>query len=447
MDDISNEFTIIDEGTDEGADDSEDAHSASSFNVSSLRRPTRKKRETDIRKTTRTCLDELHDALLRHQWTKAAEFMQNYIQVLEDSCSQQKMHSSQRVWRMGAEILRHHPDATVEDFNSFYDRMKHLQMSNYLKVSLEHAFYLISKDKIDDAKRQLSLAESWRYGKFSASQEKITKLIQAYHGLLDFSIWITKRNQLVENGSHDFADAASNQEMHTYFRQASSKFHEVIKQPGVWDPFVLCFVKLLEFYDDYNGAVQVLNNYAYADGFPANPNAQIYLYKFLKKNNADVKKLVKVLRVLHILVPSHKLMLKFCSLLDGLDKTKYQQESLKILFDLLDYSDWKDYHKVWKRLEKKISLVIKLGYSEWIKEQWESRKDWWPAFHFSTYQAKRNVSDNLNFACRKATIAGFLLSKKCRYFKVVYKEGMKANPKLMKKMKKRIEKSSIASQS
>lgn len=30
--------------------------------------------------------------------------------------------------------------------------------------------------------------------------------------------------------------------MHSYFRQASVTLQEIIKQPGVWDPFVLACV-------------------------------------------------------------------------------------------------------------------------------------------------------------------------------------------------------------
>lgn len=34
----------------------------------------------------------------------------------------------------------------------------------------------------------------------------------------------------------------SNPEMHSYFRQASVTLQEVIRRPGVWDPFVLAYV-------------------------------------------------------------------------------------------------------------------------------------------------------------------------------------------------------------
>lgn len=54
---------------------------------------------------------------------------------------------------------------------------------------------------------------------------------------------------------------------------------------------------MLEFYNDQKGAEKVLKDYAYDKAFPANPNAHIYLYEFLKRNDAPKKKLMKVLEV------------------------------------------------------------------------------------------------------------------------------------------------------
>lgn len=54
---------------------------------------------------------------------------------------------------------------------------------------------------------------------------------------------------------------------------------------------------MLEFYNDHEGAVKVLNDYAYDDSFPPNPNAHVYLYRYMKKQNHPLKKLLKVLKV------------------------------------------------------------------------------------------------------------------------------------------------------
>lgn len=185
-----------------------------------------------------------------------------------------------------------------------------------------------------------------------------------------------------------------------YFRQASVTLSEIIKQPGIWDPFVLsyitvrrhltlsslkmflclnffkalfppdfslqwaahfdvnkkkekycsinmlscvsCLLQMLEHNNSIDEALKVLQNYAYNKEFPSNPNAHVYLYQFLKRHNAPPSALISSLRVwdhyerltngsiecwrwiephlcvfqiLHSVVPSHKLMLDFCSLL------------------------------------------------------------------------------------------------------------------------------------
>lgn len=40
----------------------------------------------------------------------------------------------QIIWRIGTEILHHHPNSTLEDYNSFYERVKHSGVKHYLKV-------------------------------------------------------------------------------------------------------------------------------------------------------------------------------------------------------------------------------------------------------------------------------------------------------------------------
>lgn len=43
------------------------------------------KRKRDFTQTTSTCLSFIHEALLKHQWQRAAEYMHSYLQTLEDS--------------------------------------------------------------------------------------------------------------------------------------------------------------------------------------------------------------------------------------------------------------------------------------------------------------------------------------------------------------------------
>jgi TATA box-binding protein-associated factor RNA polymerase I subunit A len=48
------------------------------------------KKEKDFTQTTSACLSFIQEALLKHQWQQAAEYMHSYLQILEDSDSSKK---------------------------------------------------------------------------------------------------------------------------------------------------------------------------------------------------------------------------------------------------------------------------------------------------------------------------------------------------------------------
>lgn len=54
---------------------------------------------------------------------------------------------------------------------------------------------------------------------------------------------------------------------------------------------------MLEFYEDHEEAEKVLNDYAYDNAFPPNPNAHVYLYQYFKRHDTPERKLMKVLKV------------------------------------------------------------------------------------------------------------------------------------------------------
>lgn len=110
---------------------------------------------------------------------------------------------------------------------------------------------------------------------------------------------------------------------------------------------------MLEFYEDNEEAEKVLNDYAYDNTFPPNPNAHVYLYQYLKRHDTPEKKSMKVLKVkqhvekvtvkhtndiqglmrllmyfllpqiLQTLVPSHELMLEYSSFLLQSGKSRF----------------------------------------------------------------------------------------------------------------------------
>ncbi|KAI4899152.1 hypothetical protein NFI96_013240, partial [Prochilodus magdalenae] len=341
-------------------------------------------KESGFHKTTRLCLKVIKDAMLHHRWEEAAQYFVVYTQTLEETTAHKQQLACEIIWRLGTEILQHHPNSQLEDFNTLYERMKNTGVKNYAKICLEHSFHLLLNGYFNDAKRQLSVAASWRYGKQSEQQSLELKLIHAYCGFLDYFIWCTKKSSITS------LDANTSREIHSYFRQASVTLQEIIAQPGVWDPFVLSYVNMMEFYNDQEGALKILENYAYNKDYPSNPNAHVYLYEFLKRHNAPPAKLISTLKTLHCLVPSHELMLKYCSLLLKSENEKDLRESFTVAVDLLDYPSWKHDLKAWTCLLQVMTALKTKGLKHLIKKEWKQRRDFWLPMHYRDYHGKKD---------------------------------------------------------
>ncbi|XP_059136633.1 TATA box-binding protein-associated factor RNA polymerase I subunit A isoform X1 [Peromyscus eremicus] len=401
------------------------------------------KRKRDFTQTTSACLSFIHEALLKHQWQRAAEYMHSYLQTLEDSDPYKRQAAPEIIWKLGSEILFYHPRSNVETFNSFADRMKNIGVLNYLKISLQHALYLLHHGMLEDANRNLSDAETWRYGEKSSSQEVLINLVQAYKGLLQYYTWSKKKTELSELDEDDYAYTAKTQNMLSQSCKTSANIGALLKTPGVWDPFVKSYVEMLEFYGDQDGAREILTNYAYDEKFPSNPNAHIYLYEFLKREKAPRAKLISVLKILHEIVPSHPLMLEFHMLLRKSETEEHRKLGLAVLFEVLDFAGCTKNITAWKYLAKYLKQTLMESHLAWVEEEWKSRRSWWPAFHFSCFWAKSDWKADTGLACEKAFVAGILLGKDCRYFRYILKQGRETLKKKIKWMKKSVKKYSI----
>ncbi|KAM9612706.1 TATA box-binding protein-associated factor RNA polymerase I subunit A isoform 1-T2 [Trichechus inunguis] len=401
------------------------------------------KKEKDFAKTTNACLDLIQEALLKHQWQKAAEYMHSYLQILEDSDTSKRQAAPEIIWRLGSEILYYHPKSNVETFSTFADRMKNIGVMNYLKISLQHALYLLHHGMLEDANRNLSQAETWRYGEKSSSQEILINLIQAYKGLLQYYTWSQKKMELSKLDEEDYAYSTATQNMLNHSCKTSVNLGALIQIPGVWDPFVKSYVEMLEFCGDQDGAREVLTNYAYDEKFPSNPNAHIYLYNFLKREKAPKEKLISVLKILYQIVPSHKLMLEFHRILRNSEKEEHRKLGLEVLFAVLDFAGCTKNITAWKYLAKYLKQTLMGSHLAWVQEQWHSRRNWWPTFHFSYFWAKSDWTEDKALACEKALVAGMLLGKGCRYFRYISKQGHQALKKKIKRMNKSVKRYSI----
>ncbi|KAM4812720.1 TATA box-binding protein-associated factor RNA polymerase I subunit A [Urocitellus parryii] len=401
------------------------------------------KKKKDFAQTTSACLNFIQEALLKHEWQQAAEYMYSYLQTLEDSDTYKKQAAPEVIWRLGSEILFYHPKSNVETFNTFADRMKNIGVLNYVKISLQHALYLMHHGMLEDANRNLSQAETWRYGEKSSSQEILINLVQAYKGLLQYYTWSKKKAELSKLDENDYAYSSATQSMLSDSWKTSVNICGLIKTPGVWDPFVKSYVEMLEFYGDQDEARKILTNYAYDEKFPSNPNAHIYLYSFLKKEKAPRAKLLSVLKNLYQIVPSHRLMLEFHMLLRKSEKEELRKLGLKVLFGVLDFAGCTKNITAWKYLARYLRQLLMENRLAWVQEEWSSRKSWWPTFHFSYFWAKSDWKEDADLTCEKAFVAGILLGKGCRYFRYILKQDHQVLKKKIKRMKKSVKKYSI----
>ncbi|XP_053462895.1 TATA box-binding protein-associated factor RNA polymerase I subunit A isoform X2 [Nycticebus coucang] len=388
------------------------------------------KKKKDFSQTTSSCLSFIQEALLKHQWQRAAEYMYSYFQTLETTDGHNRQTIPEIIWKLGSEILFYHPKSNVETFTTFADRMKNIGVMNYLKISLQHALYLLHHGMLEDADKNLSEAETWRYGEKSSSQEILINLVQAYKGLLQYYTWSRKKKELSKLDKDDYVYGTTTRSMISRSWKTSINLSALIKIPGVWDPFVRSYVEMLEFYGDQDAAQEVLTNYAYDEKFPSNPNAHIYLYNFLKRKKAPRAKLLSVLKILYQIVPSHKLMLEFHTLLRKSEKEEHHKLGLEVLFGVLDYAGCTKKITAWKYLAKYLKQTLMGNHLVWVQEQWNSRKNWWPSFHFSYFWAKSDWKEDTALAC-------------CRYFRYISKQDHQVLRKKIKQMKKSVKKYSI----
>ncbi|KAM6991731.1 TATA box-binding protein-associated factor RNA polymerase I subunit A [Tautogolabrus adspersus] len=411
MDDLEREIEPL-EDPDDDDDEDDDSEDHSSKGGKKAKPPlvnpmcVVSPKETGFHQSTRTCLERIREALLHHRWQEASEYMACYPQMLEDPTNGKAQQYKELIWRISTEILHHHPNSKIEDYNNIYERMKNSGVRHYLMICLEHSFHLMLNGHIEDAKLQMSVAESWRHGKESASQLQTTKLIQAYRSLLDYIIWCDKKST---HSDSDYTDSSDNQDMHNYFRQASVNLKEILRNPGVWDPFILSYVEMLDFYEDHEQALQILNDYAYDSNFPPNPNAHVYLYQYLQRHDHPDKKQIKVLKILHVLVPSHELMLEYGSFLLQSEKNGDTQKALGVILEMLDFACWRDNLDVWKHLKTIIQkLQLQEDWKNAVSELMAVRKDWWPALHFTNFHASKDSAENPELMSVKASLTKIL---------------------------------------
>ncbi|CAL8317030.1 unnamed protein product [Boreogadus saida] len=370
--------------------------------------------ESGFHQSTRTCCLKVRNAMLHNDWHKAGQYMASYFQAIEDTNVSVAQQHIEIIWKTGTDILHHLPNVTMENYNDFYEQMKLLGLNNYLLVSLEHSFHLMVNGQLEKARHQLSMAETWRHGRLSESQSQRVKLVQAYRSLLDYFTWCDKRENFSTTAALSTDEMAA-LDMETVYKKSTVNLEEILKNPGVWDPFILCYIEMLEHYERHDEISKILEDYAYNESFPPNPNAHVYLYRHLKKTGAPEKKLRRVLKVLHDLVPSHELMPEYFTLLLQSEKEEDLRKALDVSLLMLDYACWKINLAAWKSLKAAIIKLKQQNVDNWkdvVGDSMASRRDWWPAFHFTHFHAKEDLTTDQALLKVKAWVCRLLFPDK-----------------------------------
>nr|XP_008510076.1 PREDICTED: TATA box-binding protein-associated factor RNA polymerase I subunit A-like isoform X1 [Equus przewalskii] len=94
------------------------------------------------------------------------------------------------------------------------------------------------------------------------------------------------------------------------------------------------------------------------------------------------------------------------------EKEEHHKLGLEVLFGVLDFAGCTKNITAWKYLAKCLRQTLMRSHLAWVQEEWSSRKNWWPGFHFSYFWAKSDWKEDKALACEKALVAGVLSGKK-----------------------------------
>ncbi|KAF6073704.1 TATA-box binding protein associated factor, RNA polymerase I subunit A [Phyllostomus discolor] len=125
------------------------------------------------------------------------------------------------------------------------------------------------------------------------------------------------------------------------------------------------------------------------------------------------------------------------------EREEHRKLGLEVLFGVLDFAGCTKNRTAWQYLAKCLRQTLTGNHLAWVLEQWTPRKSWWPGFHFSSFRARGDWTEDRALAHEKAFVAGTLLGRGCRYFRYISKQDHQALRKKMKRIKKLVKKYSI----
>ncbi|XP_072031209.1 TATA box-binding protein-associated factor RNA polymerase I subunit A-like isoform X2 [Amphiura filiformis] len=366
-----------------------------------------------------TLLNLLKECLLCHRWKQSGKILSSLC--LYPSAEYEKgMPGRELIWKCGIEMLYHHPDATYKDISQFHSKRCQLdaKVSPYKRL-LDHAFYLLSEQKVKEAygviKMKATIGKLQQVYPRTSKQAEYEKhtlqnvwkdLVSAYTGVVAYMLWY-------QTGAENSAD--TKQEVEKFWETAVLHLGQMTDKPGVWDVFITKHLELLCSKDQMEEAVELARKYC--DTNPENPNAHKYLYHQMKSNGADTSSLIEVLKDIINRLPSDELVLEYVDLLRQESKHCHK-DYLPPLFNLLDFACWRDEVKPWQALADRLCSIhlkkSRLGVKV-MKSCWKQRQGWWGDYHFDTLHASQIAKRDKLLAVQKATVATFLLNPDCGF--------------------------------
>lgn len=365
----------------------------------------------------------LRECLLNQSWTEALKVLQSVVKVPQGT--------SYAIWKVGTELQGMENEGNRDLIQQLSNQMRLISDLNSQEVVLDFMSYLLSVGENEEAVRVLQEVKK-RQGRKKEKEEVdyyMEKLHVAYLGLLWYLEWkrcLCLQSDFTLNDADGTLGESLLQmsqqqsvstQMVSYRDKAIACFNKLRGEPGVWDMFVTKYAELQLYSDKVAEAVDILKEYR--DSNPDNLNAHKYLYMFCREHCPEKEDLKQQLKTIAEMSPSDGLVLQLCEELQDEPSV-----AVAYLFKLLDYSCWQQNSQAWGMLAEFLTKIYKhrSGKSrkerEVVKECWDTRESWWPAYQFSSYRANSDP-DSKGQLLSKTIVASLLCGKDCEFVKIV----------------------------
>lgn len=373
----------------------------------------------------------LKECLLGQRWAEAND-------ILNTMCLYQTPVIDS-LWKCGAYVMQNHPNSNPELVENLLRMVRTMSPDDQTQKRLEHALYLLSQDKIDDAFNtitDITRKDVKRHTTKDHQNEEWKLRMFAYTGMIEYYHWL---KELEKTGNDDDQEPKVSKTADIYSRKAMTNLDKVTTRPGVWDIFIRKHAEILESKGDFAKLEKLLTRYQ--EKHPTNPNALVYLYEFRKKHHPTYTEALKdVLKKLTSLLPAESYTLEYITLLEETDSGTLS-EVLPALFNMADYSSCYSDAPLWTSLAEHVITIVESkdkASKKLLKDCWDCRKPWWTKYHFDQLDAPDLVRKHRRTAAQKAILASVFFGSDFPFVQKVLSRLKKTKPKAAQKLDKEI---------